>query len=95
MAEQQVKKNFNGNKRNNNKNHKKVNNTNINNPNKVPENMGSHRGYMVYQMSAESAEAILNSRNKNEAKIDPQKYLCDMINESNDFINYCIKVNYR
>ena len=32
---------------------------------------------------------------KNEAKIDPQKYLCDMINESNDFINYCIKVNYR
>lgn len=56
------------------------------------EEWGGHRGLIEYQMGKDIAEDILSLRKGKEKGIDPQKWLCDYINEQEHLIGYCIKV---
>ena len=56
------------------------------------EEWDGHRGLIEYQMGKEMAEDILALRKGKEKGIDPQKWLCDYINEQEHLIGYCIKV---
>ena len=60
-------------------------------PRSVEEWQG-HRGLIEYQMGRAMAENILDLRKGKEKGIDPQKWLCDYINDQMGFIGYCIKV---
>lgn len=51
-----------------------------------------HRGLIEYQMGREMADDILALRKGKEKGIDPQKWLCDYINEQEHLIGYCVKV---
>ena len=51
-----------------------------------------HRGLIEYQMSRTMAEDILDLRKGKDKGIDPQKWLCDYVNDQMGFIGYCIKV---
>lgn len=59
---------------------------------KTFEDMWPHRGFMEYKMSPEMINDVLTNRNKLDVKIDPQRYLCDYVNEQFGFINYCVRV---
>lgn len=60
-------------------------------PHSVEEWQG-HRGLIEYQMGHAMAEDILDLRRGKEKGIDPQKWLCDYINDQMGLIGYCIKV---
>ena len=51
-----------------------------------------HRGLIEYQMGRAMAEDILDLRRGKEKGIDPQKWLCDYVNDQMGLIGYCIKV---
>ena len=56
------------------------------------EEWGGHRGLIEYQMGKAMAEDILDLRKGKEKGIDPQKWLCDYVNDQMGLIGYCIKV---
>ena len=56
------------------------------------EQWAGHRGLIEYAMPREIAESLLNNRKGKDKGIDPQKYLCDYVNEELHLIGYCIKV---
>lgn len=56
------------------------------------EQWAGHRGLIEYAMPRGIAENLLNSRKGKEKGIDPQKYLCDYVNEELNLIGYCVKV---
>ena len=56
------------------------------------EEWDGHRGLIEYQMGKDMAADILALRKGKEKGIDPQKWLCDYINEQEGLIGYCIKV---
>lgn len=60
-------------------------------PHTVEEWQG-HRGLIEYQMNQATADDILALRKGKEKGIDPQKWLCDYINEQEGLIGYCVKV---
>lgn len=51
-----------------------------------------HRGFIEYNMPRAIAESILSDRKGKEKGSDPQKYLCDFVNEQYHMIGYCLKV---
>ena len=51
-----------------------------------------HRGIIEYQMCHDVADSILALRKGKEKGIDPQKWLCDYINDQEGLIGYCVKV---
>ena len=59
---------------------------------KTIEEWGGHRGLIEYQMSRTMMEDILDLRKGKDKGVDPQKWLCDYVNEQMGFIGYCIKV---
>lgn len=56
------------------------------------EEWGGHRGLIEYQMGRDMAEDVLALRKGKDRGIDPQKWLCDFVNEQMSLIGYCIKV---
>lgn len=56
------------------------------------EEWGGHRGLIEYQMGRAMMEDILDLRKGKEKGIDPQKWLCDYVNDQMGLIGYCIKV---
>ena len=59
---------------------------------KTWEEWGGHRGLIEYHMSHKDAEDILLLQKRETKKVDPQKWLCDYVNETFGLIGYCIKV---
>jgi hypothetical protein len=49
-------------------------------------------GDIEYKMSRECAEGILKDRKGPEAKIHPQTYLCQYVNEQYGLLGNCVKV---
>jgi hypothetical protein len=50
-------------------------------------------GYIEYEMPKQVAENYLKDRKGPEARMDPQKYLCKIVNEHYGLKGYCIKVH--
>lgn len=48
--------------------------------------------YVEYRMPKASIIDLLNNRNKLEQKINPQKYLCDYVNNEYGLMGYCVRV---
>ena len=59
---------------------------------KTYEDMWPHRGFIEYKMSPATIKDLLTNRNKLEEKVDPQKYLCDYVNEQCGLMGYCVRV---
>ena len=57
-----------------------------------PAYTGRAGGYIEYQMPTAMAQAILDDRSGADAKKDPQKYLCDFVNEQYNLLGYCVRV---
>lgn len=57
-----------------------------------PAYTGRAGGYIEYQMPTAMAQAILDDRTGADAKKDPQKYLCDFVNEQYNLLGYCVRV---
>lgn len=57
-----------------------------------PEDPFFGKDFVEYKLPKEAILDILNNRNKADEKIDPQKYLCDYINEECGLLGYCIRV---
>lgn len=96
MAEQ--KKNFNQ-KRNNAKSGQRRNQKRDNAPKNFNVNKSKAQGVMAvegrayeYKMSAECAKAILKDRKGNDAKKNPQQYLCEYVTEQYGLLGTCVKV---
>lgn len=49
-------------------------------------------GDIEYKMSRECAEGILKDRKSPEAKMHPQAYLCQYVNEQYGLLGNCVKV---
>lgn len=49
-------------------------------------------GYIEYKMPINMAQAYLDDRKGAEVKVDPQKYLCNLVNEQYGLLGYCVKV---
>ena len=45
-------------------------------------------------MPTAMAQAILDERTGADAKKDPQKYLCDFVNEQYNLLGYCVQVSF-
>ena len=56
------------------------------------EEWDGHRGLIEYQMGRDMADNILDLRKGRDKGIDPQKWLCDYVNDQLGLIGYCIKV---
>lgn len=56
---------------------------------KTWEEMWPHRGFIEYKMSPEMIADVLNDVKKN---VDPQKYLCDYVNDQYGLMGYCVRV---
>ena len=56
------------------------------------EEWGNHRGLIEYQMPKEMAADILTQRMGRDKNIDPQKYLCDIVNTEMNLLGYCVRV---
>ncbi len=50
------------------------------------------RELIHYQMPKAMADDLLSTRNKAEMKIDPQKYLCDYVNDQLGLLGHCVHV---
>ena len=91
------KKNYtkNNNKKNFNNNKKKPN-THVANEQTVrylyPKDPYVGKEYVEYRMPKASIIDLLNNRNKLEQKINPQKYLCDYVNNEYGLMGYCVRV---
>lgn len=48
--------------------------------------------YVEYRMPKASIIDLLNNRTKLEQKINPQKYLCDYVNNEYGLMGYCVRV---
>lgn len=48
--------------------------------------------FIEYKMPKAAMLDLLNNRNKVEEKIDPQKYLCDYVNNECGLLGYCVRV---
>lgn len=48
--------------------------------------------YIEYKMPKEIIIDLLNNRNKDEEKVDPELYLCNYVNEQLKLLGYCIRV---
>lgn len=59
---------------------------------KTWEEWGGHRGLIEYHMNRKDAEDILLLQKREGKRTDPQKWLCDYINETFGLIGYCVKV---
>lgn len=59
---------------------------------KTYEDMWPHAGFIEYKMSPATIKDLLTNRNKLEEKVDPQKYLCDYVNEQCGLMGYCVRV---
>lgn len=59
--------------------------------NRVPAPIGK-AGDIEYKMSRECAEGILKDRKGPEAKMHPQAYLCQYVNEQYGLLGNCVKV---
>lgn len=57
-----------------------------------PAYTGRAGGYIEYQMPTAMAQSILDDRTGADAKKDPQKYLCDFVNEQYNLLGYCVRV---
>ena len=49
-------------------------------------------GSIEYKMPAEMAKIILKERKGNDARMDPQKYLCNYVNEQYGLKGNCVNV---
>ena len=91
------KKNYtkNNNKKNFNNNKKKVN-THFASEQTAryfyPKDSYAGKEYVEYRMPKASIIDLLNNRNKLEQKINPQKYLCDYVNNECGLMGYCVRV---
>lgn len=54
--------------------------------------MYKHERKFEYKMPKELAAAILRQRKKDGAKIEPQKYLCNYVNDNCGMMGTCISV---
>lgn len=59
-----------------------------------PEYTGRAGGYIEYLMPTGMAQALLDERTGDDAKKDPQKYLCDFVNEQYNLLGYCVQVSF-
>ena len=55
----------------------------------------SFRREIEYQMPKEMADDLLSDRKGKERKVDPQKFLCDYVNDQMGLIGRCTKVTVR
>lgn len=93
------KKNFTKNKKSFNKknfNAKKKPNTHFANEQTAryfyPKDPYVGKEYVEYCMPKASIIDLLNNRTKLEQKINPQKYLCDYVNNECGLMGYCVRV---
>lgn len=49
-------------------------------------------GYIEYKMSDKMIAELLNSRRGNEKKMQPNDFLCKIVNENFGLKGYCVKV---
>lgn len=59
-----------------------------------PAYTGRAGGYIEYLMPVEMAQNILDERSGADAKKDPQKYLCEFVNEQYNLLGYCVQVSF-
>lgn len=54
------------------------------------EELGNKRGFIEYKMSTAAINDLLSDTK--QIKGDPQRYLCDYVNDNCGLIGYCIRV---
>lgn len=54
------------------------------------EELGNKRGFIEYKMSAAAINDLLSDTK--QIKGDPQRYLCDYVNDNCGLMGYCIRV---
>ena len=59
-----------------------------------PAYTGRAGGYIEYLMPTAMAQTLLDERTGADAKKDPQKYLCDFVNEQYNLLGYCVQVSF-
>lgn len=59
-----------------------------------PDYTGRAGGYIEYLMPTAMAQAILDERTGADVNKDPQKYLCELVNEQYNLLGYCVQVSF-